>query len=351
MGKKLFLWSMKRLVNCIEQMTSKEKKFDCIIFISGKRGTGKSTLAYKLASLISSETPFRPKRDIVYSREETLKHYANKINGIVFADEMINVAYKREFHMTEQIELLKAFDMYRDSRNIFIGCVPIFTDLDVKIQKVCKIWLDVRERGKALIHTQNDSSYSNDPWDLKNNFKIESDWTIKGVSKPRYANLSTCRGLLIYGDLTPLQREEYEAIKAEKRSHVFSKYSDDSLVYDPDKLFLINIVKNLKEGKVTPEIYSIMCNTVGKDPEQIRRKINIHLKEQGDTKTWKDYCLSHEIRVKKDRLGFKLPYTSKPKPIIPINGSEAIKNDSDIDNTVHDDIIKPQEGDILGFKE
>ena len=324
MARRLVVWSMKDLVECINKMTSKEVKYDCVIFISGKRGSGKSTVGYKIASTLEIEQPFKPKRDLVYSREDTLKHLANKINGVILSDEMVNVAYKRDFYQEDQKELLKAFDMYRDSRNVFIGCIPIFSDLDVKIQKVCKIWIDVVSRGKALIHTQVKSSYLNDPWDLKNNMKVESKWTMRGISKPRYGQLSTIRGVLFSGDLSVSQREEYDAIKAEKRAQVFSKYSNEDILTDPEQIFTRNLMNQLKSYKLTPATFELLCSVNGNDSNKIRRKVNEILKQENNNLTYKDFCMDEKKKLKRERLGFKVPLvedkplnkpTSVPLPI------------------------------------
>lgn len=358
MGKKLIIWTLKDLKKAIETMTSPTVKFDCIIFIEGKRGLGKSTLAYKLLSGLDIEFPFNPRRDIVYSREETLKHLSTKINGAIFSDEMINVAYKRDFYQENQKELLKAFDMYRDSRNVFIGCIPQFVDLDVKIQKVCKIRLSVLRRGVALIQMMNPTIYSQDPWDIKNNQRIESKWTNRNAKNPRYAQLTTVRGILYFGDLTPNQREEYDAIKFEKRNHVFAKYQDQSLIHDPDQLFLKNCIREIKAGTVTPGSFELLCKINAKSPETIRRKINDCLKDEGDERRWKDYCLTEKAKARKDKMGFALPEPEK-KNIIEVECKgdvcEPIKENLLLDSSHAEDEDsnpkqKPQNNeDLFGF--
>lgn len=307
MGKRIIVWTLKDIKESIEEMTSAEVKFDSIIFIEGNRGLGKSTLGYKICSGLKIEHPFSPKRDLVYSREETIQHLASKINGVIFSDEMINVAYKRDFYQEGQKDLLKGFDMYRDSRNVFIGCIPKFIDLDVKIQKVCKLRLSVIRRGVALVQMQLPSIYSNDPWDVRNNQRIESKWALKGTRNPRYGQLTTCRGILYFGDLTKKQRDEYDAIKFEKRGHIFDKFTNEELMTDPEQIFMRNIKKEMKAGKVTPQSFELLCTIQGKNIDSIRRKINTSLKEEGDDKRWKDYCLSDKARKRKDKLGFGIP--------------------------------------------
>lgn len=315
----LLIWSLKDLKECIEKMVSKEVMFDCIIFIEGKRGEGKSTLAYKILSGLDIEMPFKPRRDIVYSREDTLKHLSTKINGCIFSDEMINVAYKRDFYIEDQKELLKAFDMYRDSRNVFIGCIPQFIDLDIKIQKVCKIKLSVVRRGIALIHLQMPSIYSSDPWDVRNNQKIESKWTEKGSKNPRYAQLTTVRGILPFGDLPAAQRREYDEIKKEKRNRIFAKYQDNNGgLKDSETVFYEKMLEKLKAGKLNKESFELLCSVSVKDTLKVRQKINFMLKKAGDQFSFRDYMLTPQTRKRKDMLGFVIPTLSstvKPEPL------------------------------------
>jgi hypothetical protein len=315
LGRKIPIWTLKFLRECIEDMTKDTMKFDCIIFIEGNRGEGKSTLAYQILKGLKVEIPFKPQRDILFSRQDTIKHLATKINGCIWSDELINVAYKRDFYVEDQKDLLKALDMYRDSRNVFVGCIPKFIDLDTKIQKLCKIRITVIRRGLVLIHLQKRTIFSNDPWDVKNNQKIENKWINRSNSNPKYGQLSTVRGLLQFGDLTPLQREEYEAIKKEKRSHIFGAFQDMTLINDPDKLFMTNMISKLKEGKLNPDTFELLCNVNNKKVDTIRININKMLKESGDAKTWRDYCISEKNKLRKDRLGFAIKDSEPLKPV------------------------------------
>lgn len=288
MAKQLMVWTVKDICEMIDTMTSAEVKFDFVCFIEGARGLGKSTLAYKILTRLNVEHPFNPKRDIVYSREETLSQLANKINGCIFSDEMINVAYKRDFYAEDQKELLKAFDMYRDSRNVFIGCIPQFMDLDIKLQKLCKIRISVIRRGIALIQTKIQSLNNNDPWDIKNNQRIESNWTTRGNMKPKYGQLTTVRGIMHFGDLTPQQRAEYDAIKTEKRGHVFAKYQKDGgQPVDAHEMFMSNVISKMKTGEMNLDTYKLMCSVNSKDPMKLRNQINGYLKTKGENITFR----------------------------------------------------------------
>lgn len=355
MARKLLVWTIKNITDAIDRATSKEMKFDFNIFIEGKRGTGKSTLGYKVGSRCHVEQPFSPRRDLVYSREDTIKHLSNKINGVIFSDELINVAYKRDFYVEDQKELLKAFDMYRDSRNVFIGCIPMFLDLDVKIQKICKLRLSVIRRGFALVHMPISAMYSSDPWDIKNNAKIESKWALNGTKNPRYSQLTTCVGVLYFGDLTPGQRKEYDEIKDEKRSHVFAKYAQHELSVDPETKFYNNLIAMLKSNKLTPDKLEMVCKINDRSYGAVRNKINVMLKEEGQGKTFKDYCLSDTRRKRLDKLGFavEIPDNEEaiqdtPEPIQEAKPIQILQHrDSKIDIPVSEPV--QDEADLLGF--
>lgn len=299
---RLMVWTLKDIKEVIEGCV--KNKFDFICFIEGNRGLGKSTMAYKILHSLKVPHPFIPKRDIVYTREETLKHLATKKGGVIFSDEMINVAYNRDFFQEEQKTMLKALNMYRDSCNVFIGCIPKFVELDKQIQRLCKMRITVVRRGIALIQTQMPSIYSQDNWDIKNNQKIEAKWTSRGGRNPQYAKLTTVRGIVHFSDLTPFQREEYEKIKEEKRGRVFGEYQDVTLLGHPEKIFYENLLQQLVAGKLTAELLDTIATINQKDKAKIRMKLNQMLKEKGDVNRVRDYTMPKEKKERRDKLGF-----------------------------------------------
>ena len=303
---KLLIWSVKDLCHVIQEMTNNE--FDCIIFIEGKRGLGKSTLAFKLARKLRGLKKFRPRHDICYSRKQVISHLAKQKKSIIFADEMINVSYNRDFYVEDQKILLKGLNMYRDSCNVFMGCIPRFIDLDIQIQRLCKIRITVVRRGVALIQTQRATVYSPDPWDIKNNMRIESKWTERGIQNPRYSQLTTVRGILKFNKLNPRDELLYKKIKEEKRNRVYSEEADldkdDGLPLEEKQfLKLYNLVKN---KSLTPNEFDIICSTLGMKNDMIRNKLRKRLKDEGIREGLKTLIhASNESNPRKqDILGF-----------------------------------------------
>jgi len=214
---KAFRWTMETLATAIK--ARQENEFDCNIIIDGPRGNGKSTFAYKLLTRMGK---FKPKKDIVFSRQDVMRSLQQKRKGKIFADEMIVAGHNRDWFSSDQKLLIKMLNMYRDKFNVLIGCIPNFYNLDVQIRSLIKIRITIITRGKALIQFSRNSMYSNDPWETKRNMRIEESWGKKiqrnKKYKPKYNLLSTFEGFMTFGPLSPKQEVLYKGIKEEKRA-------------------------------------------------------------------------------------------------------------------------------------
>lgn len=261
-------WHISDIVEIIRKM--RDNKYDCIVMIDGKRGIGKSTLGGK----ISYRLGFNPHKNIVYSREDVIKAYAKYKNSVIFADEFINVGYNRDFWDSDQKTLIKLMNMYRDSKNLFIGCVPIFAQLDKHFQSLVKIRLTVIDRGLAIVQRQLSSIYTSDPWDIKNNIKIESKWLSKG-KKPQYQKLTTFVGFLYFEDLTENQRKEIDEIKEEKRNRLVR--FDEGKIEEDD--WLDRLLNKLFNQELTSQMLVAYCELTGRDYSNVRARLNENLRK------------------------------------------------------------------------
>lgn len=247
-SRKLPFLQVKDIVEIINGKQSKE--FDCIVFIDGKRGLGKSSLAWKICK---KKGGFKPQRDITYTRKEAIRSLATNKHATIFSDEMINVAFKRDFYEGDQKVLIKGLNMFRDSCNFYIGCIPEFYDTDPKLRDLCHLRIRVLRRGLALVHRPIDSQFTQDKWDTRNNQKREMQWTMQRNKKPKYSQLSTAIAFLTWKDLCPKDKELYRSIKEEKRGRVFAEnIGVDELegLEDQERLFYSNIAQQLIEGRI-----------------------------------------------------------------------------------------------------
>lgn len=269
----LLRWKVKDIVDVISGCCN--NKYDCIIFIEGNRGSGKSTLGYMIATKCRQhELRFNPKYHMVYSRKETLRLLATKTRQVVLSDEMINVAYNRDFYEQDQKLLLKALNMYRDSCNVFIGCIPRFDDLDNQIKRLCKIRITVKKRGLALIQVPVRGIFTPDPWDTQNNIKKE-------LKAPKaIAKFSTVKGILKFRDLNTPQRARYEKLKKLNRGRVFDK--DLNLKeLDPQQQIMDKIFNKVSSGDFTEQYLLDSADLVGKKYTNLRNRLNQMLKDSG----------------------------------------------------------------------
>jgi hypothetical protein len=294
------LWKVKDIALLMNEC--QEKEFDMIIFIEGNRGIGKSVLGWKLAKYCNSH--FNPDRDLCYSRKEVIKQLSHKTKGIIFADEMINVAFKRDFYESDQKILIKGLNMYRDSFNILIGCIPAFTNLDTQLRDLCKLRISVIRRGLAIVHKQVNSQFTNDRWDTRNNQKIERNWSNSKTKKPNYAQLTTAVAFLKYKDMTPRDKERYLKIKHEKRNKI---YADESLM-DEDlqvKTFYHRLYEKLTAGELTMKMVNTLAEVYGVKRATLFSKVNKMLKEKGEGKTLTQYLRGYGVKKTKPKVKVK----------------------------------------------
>lgn len=304
MGK-LLKWSMKRLIETIVMILL--NKFDAQIYIEGKRGLGKSTLAYEIAWLvhvrfrrIAKENPkfieanpefekayqFIPSRDLLYTRDKVIDFF-NKWKVTAIADEFINTAFNRDFYQEEQKTLIKIINMNRDHCNLFIGCIPQFQTLDNQIKNLCKIKITVVRRGIAVIQTPNKTIFIKDIWDSVTNEKIEREWLRKGNTTPKYTRLSTVRGVLFFPDLSKKHRAKYEKVKVDERN-VLMQLADGKKKKKKD--LPDEIVERLLEQKIKNrsviEGFAIANN---KNINTLIKSVQDKLKQMGKPSTLDDY--------------------------------------------------------------
>jgi hypothetical protein len=272
---------------------------DAAICIVGFKGQGKSTAAWKIArrlkktevehsGIIYKTRKFKPERDMFYARQNVLDFIVNRKYSVGVVDELINVGYNREFSSTDQQAIVKALNQFRSPNyNVYLMCNPFFYDLDPDFRNLFWMRLDVIRRGIALVHTVNESIYGNDPWDTNYNKKVEEKWRKKdGTIKPKYRQLTTFRGILLYSALSTKEEAYYERVRNEKRATA-NKYLTNQV---PEKTATIydNLMKMALSSKLTHELLENVCAINNLSYQQTRSYINRKLRETGLHKTLKE---------------------------------------------------------------
>jgi len=278
MAKKIFVWHLKDLAGMSDRIIS--ENFDCVIAITGNRGLGKSTLAYKLA--LASSLKFKPEKDIVFGKKDTLRSLAHGRKKVIIADEVIQTAFNRDFYTTENKQFIKILTMNRDRNNLIILCIPHFSSIDNQIKNLVRIRIDVVRRGLAIIHTPNKTSYTRDVWDIATNEKIERTWLKSGIQKPKFAKLTTFRGIMRFKPLTEIQEERYLRIKEEKRNKVLQEQEDKQEEKKPvDRLVELLLAKKIRNSKH----YFDLCEVLNVPPDSMNSQMRSKLRAMHIRKT------------------------------------------------------------------
>ncbi len=284
---KAITWTIKDLVEILTQRQANE--FDGNIVVSGERGNGKSTLINKIFLRFKS---FNPWKHQVYNGRDVIHLLKNQTFGLCWDDEAINSGYKRNWQNKTQQELIKILTVYRDNFNVYASAIPNFFSLDKDLRDLYFIHIHVIERGIAIVHMPLQGRlYSQDKWDAKYNAKVEDSWG-KRMQKdtkfrPPYHKLTTFRGYLFFGDVTPKQKQLYKEIKKKKREEAFLTAEEKA---EKEEISFIDKVFNLLiKEKLTGDGIRQMCLLEGKKYSSIGGTLNRMLKDIGESKTVKDF--------------------------------------------------------------
>jgi hypothetical protein len=235
------------------------------------------SFAEKLYEL-SEEKAYRfvMKKHIIYTRERIIRFF-DKWNGIGVGDEFVLSGFNRDFFNEEQKDLIKIINCNRDHCNIFLGAIPSFSNIDNQVRALTKLRLTVLRRGLALIQTPNKTIFSKDKWDYAVNEKIEKGWLEKKIKNPRYAKLTTVKGILRFPDLDAEYRKIYEDIKKEERNIIAKEkfgITDEEIILTPAQKMANQLIeKGIKNSAVLQGF--AMANGIKQElfKDQVRREL------------------------------------------------------------------------------
>ena len=253
------------------------------IAISGLTGSSKSTLAFRIFSRFDK---FKPWDNIHYDRASVIEAVSTLIDGYIMDDEAIQSAYKRQFQNVEQQDLIKYFNMYRDSRNFYCACIPEFYALDKDFRKIFKMHIHVISRGIGVVHLPKDGRlYSDDPWDIAYNQKVEQNWAKYAKYhpdfKPPYHKLSTFAGYIYFNDMTDIQRALYEEIKKTKRNALYGHLIDDKKNAENNKFDIL--YDKYKKGEVDKQWLDNYCELEGMKVANVLTNLRTRARDEGTT--------------------------------------------------------------------
>ena len=307
-SKSSIIWTIKELTETIRARQLNE--YDANFGVSGNRGDGKSTLLFKIFNSFKKEG-FNQEKHQQYSRDEIIKLLANNTFSFCWDDEAINSGYKRDFQNKGQKDMIKIITNFRDSFNIIGSAIPFFYSLDRDLRELLFMHIHIIERGIAVIFLPLEVSiHTTDPWDTKNNIKVELQENSRLKKNPnakfRYNRFTTFAGFLYFGPMTDKQEIRYKEIKKRKRGLTFNIKG-----IEPALDFNQKIYKALKDEKLTKELLQQMCLIEGKKYSAVATMMNSLLTDEGEERTMTDF-----FKNKKDK-GFHSNSKDQIKELLP----------------------------------
>lgn len=294
MAYKQIIWTIKELVEVLRARQLNE--FDVNIGISGRRGNGKSTLAFKIFNSFKKQG-FKQDKHQVYSRDDVVKLLSRQTFSYCWDDEAINSGYKRDFQNKGQQELIKIITNFRDNYNIYASALPFFYSLDKDLRELIFLHIHIIERGVAVLFMPSTTNiHSQDPWDTKRNIKVEEQENKRVSRNPnlrfRYNRFSTFAGYLYFTDMTAKQKERYKGIKRDKRNKAF-----DIEVKPEELLFIDKVYNALIDKKLSKDVLLQMCIIEGKKYSGVISSLNKKLTDNGIKETAKYFLLQQHKEI------------------------------------------------------
>jgi len=201
---------------------------DVFVCITGFTGEGKSTFAIELAQAHAKirKKTYSLNKQMTWDREELLQMIdgENKLKQYdeVIHDELFLAGYNRKWQDAEQIEFIQTLNTYRDRHLLFIGCIPVFKQLDPAVRTRVRFWVHIFKRGIAVIRLQEPNSCTDDVWNLRDEATLERT---KQLLKYSRNSPMVC----YYDDLDDDTKKEYLELRNTKRIEAIHKTKEKSI--------------------------------------------------------------------------------------------------------------------------
>lgn len=285
-SKTKVIWTIKEFTEVLRERQL--NKFDCNMGVSGKRGDGKSTFLFKIFNSFK-KNGFIQEKHQVYEQKDVIGLLAQQQFSFCWDDEAINSGYKRDFQNAGQKTLVKVVTNYRDNYNVYASALPFFYSLDKDLRELIFVHIHIIARGIAVILLPlTDQIHASDPWDTKANIKIEEREykRMKNTtgSTFRYHKFTTFAGYIYFGPMTNKQEKYYKSIKQKKRHKSFGLENTEERQDFKHRCYnLLTTDKLTKDGLIQA------CLLEGRKYTSVLTELNRMLKNNGETKTVKDF--------------------------------------------------------------
>lgn len=269
---------------CTQVKKDLRNEYDYVIGITGYPGYGKSTLAAILALLIDNDYEFSFNICFIPTSKEIQESYM-KLNmySILHVDEASRGLHKQKWYDKVQQTLNTLYDTEREGHYLCtLLLMPRFQNFTENFRNFrIKYWINVVERGLAIVYKRDEDKDAKDPWHIDENYKLKfKKWRSKKIYErdiPSVVRMEQqTMNYWFYFQFPEIPKDvwkDYQELKIGSR--IISKantleiesYKDK---IDREKLERWQMIKKLKEeGRKHEEIAIILkCS-----PETVRRHL------------------------------------------------------------------------------
>lgn len=296
-----------------------KSKKDNVVLVTGKRGSGKTTLALKLIlgfndmlenekyyneekNVLKSEeekekyslnefTPFDMEKHMCFSKKELQDLWKGERNAFILADEAIVNSNRRNSMTKANKILMEIATINRKNFNTVFFCIPGIEDFDIAMLQYVSHWLHIDDRGLGVVLLPNPPSlFGRSSWDIIAMKKIyekflEKNPTAHGVPYWLFDNF---RGYINFKGMGKKVEEKYNKIAHEKKNRdtddiETTEKKPSRWNLDTEKQDKINeIVKKMVEGDiVTSQDYYSQAAGLDITKEKYNKEINKELFKKG----------------------------------------------------------------------
>lgn len=143
-----------------------KKNWDLVTAISGEEGSGKSVLDIHLGRAVDPE--FTLKRNLLFDPDvDTMKNFIVDLPrySYIGADECMKILFKLLWSTKASIYLNVLYSLIRKENKATGLCIPNFMDLNKYFrQHRVRLWIEVIERGTAVMFMRDWSPAAKDKW-------------------------------------------------------------------------------------------------------------------------------------------------------------------------------------------
>lgn len=271
----------------------RNNELDCIILVTGARGSGKSTFAGKV--LFEFED-FDPYESIVYTKEAMFKQVKKKYNYVWGDEAVINVAKGNVMTRANKL-LFEMTTINRDNYNIIFLLMPFVEDFDSKILQYCSCWVHIANRGLGvLLMPSNKGIFGRGNWDLLGMKKIFEEFQKenKNTIHVPFWIFENFRGYIKFGKLTKQQEEIVREIKTLRKNENLDKSMEQEVIVEVkemknyQKYSSMKLAEMVMKGELRDfEVFKMQCTELKIDLDRTLKDVDSILRRNNIKKTTK----------------------------------------------------------------